>query len=178
VTIDKLKLEHGAITVDYSGLLESFRIVTMDEAQAGLYQAAANVAILGRLALGMVVEGAGFVSIDFSHGDEPGSKLSLSMPTYVGDPAKISCPKISAAPVRENGEVIEDHPRNLYNSAVEILEAEIVSFVKGKRLQMALPFDQSPEERKLTKEFGEVMAGVEVGTAGGKMFRFAEAVAP
>ncbi len=159
MTIDKLKLEHGAITVDYSGLSESFRIVTMDEAQTELYQAAANVAILGRLALGITIERAGSVSIDFSHGDEPGTKLALSMPTFQGDPAKISCPKISAADMRQDGEVIADHPQNLYNAAVEILEEEIVKFVKGKRLQMALPFDQSPEERKVTKEFGEVMAG-------------------
>jgi hypothetical protein len=158
MTIDKLKLEHGAITVDYSGLMESFRIVTCDEAQTDLYTAAANVAILGRLALGMVIERAGFVSIDFSHGDDPGTKLALSMPTFAGDPAKITCPKISAAEVRKDGEVIEDHPQNLYNKAAEILEQQIVEFVKGKRLQMALPFDQSPEERKLTREFGKVFA--------------------
>jgi hypothetical protein len=45
---------------------------------------------------------------------------------------------------------------------LKMLEQQIVEFVKGKRLQMALPFDQSPEERKLTREFGKVFAG-EIG---------------
>lgn len=157
MTIDKLKLDQGSVTVDYSGLSESFRIATCDEAQTELYAAAANVAILGRLALGMVMERAGFVSIDFYHGDKPGTKLGLSMPTFEGDSAKISCPKISSAEVRKDGEVIADHPQNLYNAAVEILEAEIVKFVKGKRLQMALPFDQSPEERRLATEVADLV---------------------
>lgn len=153
MTIDKLKLEHGEILVDYTGLSESFRIATMDEAQTSLYQAAADVAILARAALGIITERAGFVSISFSHGDEPGTRVLLSMPTFVGDPAKIACPKISAAIVKdhETGLALEGEPRNVYNAAVTRLEKEIIEFVKGKRAQMALPFDCSPQERELDR---------------------------
>lgn len=154
MTIDKLKIEHGEIVVDYSGLSESFRIATMDEAKASLYMAAADVAVIARAALGIVVERAGFVAIAFAHGDKPGTRLILSIPTVTGDPAKIACPKIDAFPVidSETGEILIDNPRNIYNQAVERLEAEIVEFVKGKRLQMALPFDETPEERALSAE--------------------------
>ena len=171
MTIDKFKIDGGTITVDYSGLFETFRIGTGDEARTELYQAAANVAILGRLALGMEMECAGFVAIEFSRGDKPSTKLALSMPTLTGDPAKISCPKIMSYPVKdhETGELIEGHPQNIYNAAVAALEAEIVTFVKGKRLQMALPFDQMPEERKLQEDVREFVA------SGAKMLEFESA---
>ena len=153
MTIDKLKLEHGEIAVDYTGLFESFRVVTRDEAQTSLYAAAADVAVLARIALGIVTERAGFVSISFSHGDKPGTRVLLSMPTIVGDPAKIACPKIDAAIMTdfETGLAIEGDPRNIYNAAVVRLEKEIIEFVKGKRAQMALPFDYSPQERELDR---------------------------
>ena len=154
MTIDKLKIEHGEILVDYTGILESFRIATNDEAQPGLYAAAANVAILARLALGVVTEQAGFVAIVFSRGDRPGTRVLLSMPTLAGDPAKIALPKIDAAMVVDHvtGLAIEGHPQNVYNAAVLRLEKEIIEFVKGKRAQMALPFDYSPQERDLERQ--------------------------
>ena len=168
MTIDKLKLDGGAITVDYSGLAESFRISTMDEAKASLYQAAADVAILARVALGLVTERAGFHTIAFSNGDKPGSRVILTIPTLAGDPAKLACPKIDATTVKdfETGAVIKDHPQNLYNDAVQHLLEETKDFVMGKRLQMALPFDQSPDERRIMKE------GEELIKAGTKIIEF------
>lgn len=159
MTIDKLKIEGGQITVDYSGLMESFRISTADEAKPSLYTAAADVAVLARVALGIIVERAGFVAISLSHGDNPGSRIVLSVPTLAGDPAKIACPKIDAATEVDfqTGVVIEGHPRNVYNRAVEILEKEIVAFVMGKRAQMALPFDETPEEREVQAEGARVL---------------------
>ncbi len=160
MTIDKLKIDGGQITVDYSGLMESFRISTSDEAKPSLYTAAADVAVLARVALGIIVEGAGFVAISLSHGDNPGSRIVLSVPTLAGDTAKIACPKIDAATEVDfqTGVVIEGHPRNVYNRAVELLEKEIVAFVKGKRAQMALPFDETPEEREVQREVEKVLA--------------------
>lgn len=178
MTIDRLKLEHGWITVDYSGLLESFSITTKDEPKASLFAAAANVAILARIALGVTIERAGFVAIIFSRGDEPGSRLVLSIPTLTGDPIKLACPKISEAPVKnhETGFEIEGHPQNVYNAAVLVLETEIVEFVKGKRLQMALPFDMIPEDRKLRADVDKLLgddASIETRDSESRVLDFA-----
>lgn len=160
MNIERFKIDHGEITVDYSGFLESFRIATMDEAKASLYTAAANVAILARTVLCLDIEGAAFNAIAFSNGNKPGTRIILTVPTAEGETAKIACPKIAHA--RESNpdtfEIIRDHPQTLYYEAVEKLKEEIVEFVKGKRLQMALPFDQTPEERKLNSDYGRLFA--------------------
>jgi len=162
VNIDKLKIDGSIITVDYSALMESFRISTCDEAKPSLYQAAADVAILARVNLCLKIEGAGFFAIAFSNGDKPGTRLILSVPTATGDLAKVACPKLDRGEMHdfEKGIVIEDHSKTIYEKAVVKLLEEISDFVMGKRLQMALPFDQSPEERARTKEFGAAFAGM------------------
>jgi hypothetical protein len=142
LNIDKLKIDGSTITVDYSVLTESFRIQTGDEAKTSLYQAASNVAILAREALAVVAEGAGFLAIAYSHSDKPGSRIILALPCLEVDDAKIALPKISADPIRDEGtgEIVPNHPVNIYNEAAAILHAEACEFVKGKRMQMALPF--------------------------------------
>jgi hypothetical protein len=176
--IDKFKIDGDMITVDYHGLSESFRISTCDEAKKELYQATSNVAIGARVLLGLDrLEGAGFFAIAFSHGDDPGTRLILTMPT-TGDPAKVSCPKLGRGEVRDpvSLQVDEAHPKTWYERAVKVLEEEIGKFVLGKRMQMALPFDQSPEERKLMKDVNEFLAesGVtaSVETPGGRVLDF------
>jgi hypothetical protein len=157
IKIDKLKIEGSEIVVEYSSLLESFRIVTTDEPKVELYQAAANVAILGREYLVLPI--GGFLSIAFSHGDEPGSRLVLIAPTTEQN-AKIACPKISLDEVRDAHLVrIENHPRNIYNAAVTELIRQTVDFVNGKRLQMSLPLEfSSPEEPADEEEAEEEIA--------------------
>ena len=98
MTIDKLKIEGGQITVDYSGLMESFRISTSDEAKPSLYTAAANVAVLARVALGIIVERAGFVAIYLSHGDNPGSRIVLSVPTLGEIPRRLRARRSTPRP--------------------------------------------------------------------------------
>ncbi|MDD5303085.1 MAG: hypothetical protein PHS14_08235 [Elusimicrobia bacterium] len=176
--IDKFKIDGDMITVDYHGLSESFRISTCDEGKKELYQATANVAIGARVLLGLEnLEGAGFFAITFSRGDEPGTRLILSLPT-TKTPAKVTCPKLDRGEHRDAKtlQVVEDHPKTWYERAVAVLEAQIMTFVLGKRMQMALPFDQSPEERKLTKDVNEFLEdeGVTatVETEGGRVLDF------
>jgi hypothetical protein len=167
--IDKFKIDGDMIAVDYHGLSESFRISTCDEAKKELYQATANVAIGARVLLGLDrLEGAGFFAIAFSRGDDPGTRIVLSLPT-TGDPAKVACPKLDRGEMRDSTtlQVIEDHPMTWYERAVKVLEEEIAKFVLGKRMQMALPFDQSPEERKLTQDVAEF-----VGESTGRVLDF------
>ena len=160
MTVEKLKIDHGQITIDYSVLLDSFRISTADKAPTSLYSAAADVAILARIVLCLNIEGAGFHTIAFSNGDRPATRLILTVATAENDPAKIACPKIDRGEVIdfEKGIVVQEHPKTVYEHAVQALETEIKEFVKGKRLQMALPFEQSKEEQELEQEVAELIS--------------------
>ena len=139
--IDKFRRQGAVSDVAYSIGAEAFSVATMDEPESGLVHAASDAAECAVAASGIDLRGAyRFFSAVWKHGENPGSRVVLLVPTMEGDDAKLALPLISARPITKDGEAV-DCPRNTYNQAMAALEEEVRAFVVGKRQQMALPFD-------------------------------------
>lgn len=159
MNIDKVKLDHG-IVVDYSTINESFRIDTGDEPKMELFAAAGRLIYAGLMLFGFSGMQASLHMVEVSHGEEPGSKLTLRVQTTNGEKAKIVCPKVDRAGMvdwSKGGERI-DHPQNDYNDALEGFLLHVEEFVRGKRLQMALPFDAAQEDAEGEDSEGQAVA--------------------
>jgi hypothetical protein len=141
MTIDKFRKQGSVLDVAYSVGPEAFSVSTMDSPEKDLILAANDVAECALAAAGVDLKTKyRFFSASWAHGDNPGSRVVLEIPTMEGDRARLALPLISARPITKGGEVV-DCPRNTYNRAMDALVAEITAFVVGKRQQMALPFE-------------------------------------
>ena len=141
MSIDKFKFDGDQVTVGFSNIFESFRISTNDEPKSELFAAARMVVHQALFLFGLENVRASLACIEFSNGDDAGTKVLLKIPTMTGDYAKLQCPKVSSRDVvdHETGERSET-PQNAFNDAVDEFIVQAEEFVRGKRQQMSLPF--------------------------------------
>lgn len=154
MNIDKVKLDEG-ISVDYSTLLESFRISSVDDPSSEFYSAAGKLISQALQLFGLSGIRTSLQSVEISHGENPGSRITLKAPTADGGMAKIVCPKVDRKPLKdwERGGELVDHPQNHYNEALDAFIAQAESYVRGKRLQMSL-FDSQQVEAEADGDDG------------------------
>jgi hypothetical protein len=140
MNVNKFRIDGGSVAVEYTEGSDLFKIETGDEPRAELLAAAVATVALAQAALATEFD-ATFREITISHGSEPGSRITLTMPCY-SDSVRIGLPRISSHPVRDGeGELIPGHPRNQYNEQAERFVEEIKGFIQGKRQQLALDFE-------------------------------------
>jgi len=131
----------GGIVVEYDNGADVVRLTTMDQPREDLLQAEQNILRFAMDHFGITGIACSLRSIDISHGDNAGTKLTLNIPTHTGDRARLVMPKISDhVVVDKKGEPV-DCPKNYYLGHLEVFEKEVTEFIKGKKAQLALPFD-------------------------------------
>lgn len=146
------KFQNG--TKDYKiGVLyethgECYRLQSDDEGRSELYLQASNLVFMACALFGLEDLHASLKEIAFSDGqDGKATRLVLTLPTATADFAKLQLPKVPRREVVDSKtkEPIIDHPRNLYNSAVDLMELQIAEYVQGRRKQAVLDFEAEEE---------------------------------
>ena len=142
MNIKKFKMNGGINTVEFESGDNVIKIATPDRAEKELLKA---MTAFVSAALGYFgsVSAASFYSVSISGSDDPTSQLEVDIPTkHLGDNARVKFPAVSrSAAYDKNGDVNIEHPRNIYNAALEAFVEHIARFASGNRLQAELPFD-------------------------------------
>lgn len=148
--IEKVKIFRGSITVDFSNYHESFRISTDDDPSGDLLASSQNVVHAALVVHGLSGVACKFNTVEISHGEEPGARMTLDVPTQTGEFARIVLPKLSTYQIIDwkNGGVPKVCPQNDFISVFEVFLQFVKEFVHGKRMQMALPFDGVEEKEE------------------------------
>lgn len=144
--IDAVKFDGEYVVIDQSGLTEYHRIGSRDEPRSELLQAARDV-VYEALKLLAIEISASFRKVSISYGDDPGSRLELSIPTNNKQDARLTLPKIEKhRKFRE--EVIpgkyEPLPEDAYNDALKALVEEAEKYVNGERKQKEFDYEDEP----------------------------------
>lgn len=140
--IQEIKIADGVIAVEYEAL-DTVRIITgAHQARHELFGASQHLTIAAMRHFGVEGISCSFRSASISHGDNPGSRIMLSVTLSDGEKARMSLPKVTSHRIvdRRTGED-KDCTKNTYLTAIDEFVTEVEEFVKGKRKQMSLPFD-------------------------------------
>jgi len=142
MTVKKFKINGGVTTVEFETGGDVIKIATPDKPEKTLLQAMSSFVAAALEYFGSVA-GASFYSLSVSSSDNATSQLEIDIPTkYLGDNARVKFPAVSCSAVYDkNGDVNVEHPRNVYNAALEAFVDQIARFASGNRLQAELPFD-------------------------------------
>jgi hypothetical protein len=146
VQVDSIKFDGEYVVIDHSGLIDYHRIGSRDEPRVELIKAAKNVVYEALKLLAIEIAGS-FRKASLSYGDEPGSRLELSIPTDKNQDARLSLPKIDN-PHKFREEVFpgEFKPRSddAYNDALKVLVDEAEKYVNGERKQKEFDYEDEP----------------------------------
>ena len=152
--IDVVKFDGEYVVIDHSGLTEYHRIGSRDEPRGELLQATRNV-VYEALKLLAINISASFRKVLISYGDDPGSRLELSIPTDKNQDARLSLPKIdNFRKFRDElfpGQY-EPRPEDAYNDALKALVEEAEKYVNGERKQKE--FDYGEEQSRVVEFAG------------------------
>ena len=136
------------LRVEYSNFIDIFRITTRDEPRSELLQAEQNILLKALDYFGLLGVECSLRSIKWSTGAEPGTRIELNVTTSAGEYARMILPKIDKRVVYDSPEndLPADCAKNWYLGHLEVFEKEVEEFIKGKKAQLALPFDEAPAE--------------------------------
>jgi hypothetical protein len=142
--IDIYEFSHSqdGLRVEYSNLIDIYRITTRDEPRSELFQQQQNILRFALDYFGLQGLACNLKSIKWATGPEPGTRIELNVSTLSGDYARLVLPKIdNRVVVDEKTEEPVLCAKNWYLGALELFGNEVVEFIKGKKAQLALPFD-------------------------------------
>jgi len=148
--IQLYEFNHSAdgLRVEYSNLVDIFRITTRDEPRSELLQQEQNILRFALDYFGLSGVACSLRSLKWSTGAEPGTRMELNVSTASGELARMILPKIDKRVVYESEESEEpaDCAKNWYLGHLELFEKEVEEFIKGKKAQLALPFEEALAE--------------------------------
>lgn len=148
--IQLYEFNHSAdgLRVEYSNLVDIFRITTRDEPRSELFAAEQNILRHALDYFGLLGIGCSLRSVKWSTGAEPGTRIELNVTTASNEIARMVLPKIDKRIVYDSpeSELPADCAKNWYLGHLEVFEKEVAEFVKGKKAQLALPFEMEAAE--------------------------------
>jgi hypothetical protein len=144
------KIDKG-YQVEYStggSFADVIRLDTEDEPSTELFQAINDMVMAALVHFNIENIGVTFRRLLVNNGDDPKSRLELNVLVKNADKkARLLLPAIPMSIVREpyTGEPRPEYTQNIFNELLKTALQKIEEYVRGKRQQMSLEFEQDKD---------------------------------